>query len=478
MTAATPTPRLKRGKSEPIGNGLRRDHTVACTATGNPEDCDCPYSFWLPRTTPRRRVKVHGSLSEALALKQRYQQHKEPQVLAALRSQAVATIPLPRAATAATPTLGEWVERLFAHTWRQLSPRTLKMRRSVYRQRILPHLSELLIDEIAADVIEDWLAVLIDVDGRTRAVESAYEVLRAIIGAWTNRQGRPNPVSAVKHPRDLHRESVRARDRVLTRGQYEQLLAACMSRSEHVLIRTAVECGLRTGELCGLQRRHIDVDGQSIVIERQGRSPTTKNGRTRRVIMTEALADDYASLLRAMDTPGRDQPDSLIWRGRGPRGTQQQPNCRPAMYQLFARIIRRAGLVDDKGDLLTTPHGLRATGATLAAQAGVHPVGDPAAAGTCEFLDHGKALHRRGRGLSAQSFRGSVRVAARSRTRRTRSGERACVEPAQQRNQSDSRDRRPRRTDSDSARSAGTYTGPNANTPKELRYRSGTNASA
>ena len=61
--------------------------------------------------------------------------------------------------------------------------------------------------------------------------------------------------------------------------------------------------------------------------------------------------------------------DSYIWRGRGKRHEGQQVNVpynKLSLWRVFSLILTRAKL-----ESITSPHGLRATGATLASQAGV-----------------------------------------------------------------------------------------------------------
>lgn len=109
-------------------------------------------------------------------------------------------------------------------------------------------------------------------------------------------------------------------------------------------------------------------------MQRQGNRATTKTGKARTVAISESLSATFAEYLAQMDSEGRTADDSFIWRGVG-RGAQRgDPNKAynpAAMWRFMNRLFHRAGLVDAAGKPIASPHGLRATGATLAAEAGV-----------------------------------------------------------------------------------------------------------
>ena len=374
-TTLTPPDRttVRRGYSEPLGNGLRRDHTVACTTADNPDDCDCPYSFWQPRTLPRKRIKVAGTMQDALAIRASMQRSASPMLYAMPATTTFATNATPlhglrtcRAAcrhSASGPSTLSPSAGATSHPARSAAAAAhtaSTSNSSSARSRM---------DELTTLAVEHWLHTLDEQNVSAMQQRYTYELLHNLVAIWTSRHGRPNPVTPVPKPRKPVSEQRRAKDRALNRDQYEQLLASCTNLTETLLIRTAVEAGLRTGELCGLQRRDIDIASCSITVSRQGDRNTTKTGVARTVSIRPDLAALFTEHLDDMTAQGRSQPTAYIWRGRGKRGTKIQPNepyHRAALYLVIRRILTRAGL-----EQITSPHGLRATGATLAANEGV-----------------------------------------------------------------------------------------------------------
>ena len=364
MTACT----LRRGYSEPLGNGLRHDHTVACT-TGD-ATCECPYSFWQPHTTPRHRIKVAGTMQDALDVRLQMQQQHSPIIYMTTGTLTVIPATAPTLMTSdPVPTLSEWAERTFTSTWHAHAPGTTERRRGAYRLYIEPELATLPMTALTPAAIEDWLARLTNRKVSVSQVQYSYDLLRALLGVWAKRHAIPNPMSFVDRPRKPVCDQRRAKDRALTGKQYQHLLTCCIKPAETLLIRTATEAGLRRGELCGLQRGDINTTACTITVIRQGDRNTTKTGKTRVVSITPDLATLYAAYIADMTAQGRKTRDCYIWHGRGKRHESQQLNVpyeRHSMWRVFNRILIRAKL-----NGITSPHGLRATGATLASQAGV-----------------------------------------------------------------------------------------------------------
>ena len=363
MTTAT-TCRPRRGQSQCLGNGIRHEHTVACT-TGS-TTCQCPYSFWQPRTTPRRWVRVAGSIDEAHAVRQQMRRDCSRIVYPGV------TTPTPTMSavtgTDPVPTLAEWAEHVFTVAWRNLANSTRGNRRRTYKLYIENQLGTLHMNEVTPLIIENWLAELTDKGVGVPMQRFTFDIVHVMLGIWTRRLGQPNPVSYIPRPRRPQCEERRAKDRTLTAEQYQHLLTTCRNTSDELMIRTATEAGLRTGELCGLQRRDVNLTACTITVERQGNRNTTKTGVTRTVSITPTLADLFKLHLADLAGLGFTMPTAYIWQGGfGPRKPENnRPYGAQAIYKIVRRILTRADL-----DKVTNPHGLRATGATLASQAGV-----------------------------------------------------------------------------------------------------------
>ena len=362
--------RPRRGWSQQLGDGFRREHTVSCTTingTSGEAACECPVSFWHPGRKPRRRVRVAGGVEEAVRLRERlrhrgkraaYERKALDDLLG--RTPVVAAAPT----TADSPTMAEWVKRLFDHQWKMYAPATREQYARTWRKRLEPHFRDVWVEDVSPEQIEDWLGKLIAAEGRIQSVEAAYHLMFNILAVWHKRRGTPNPAKMITRPHDPERPTKRARDRTLTFEQYTALQAACDTPSDVLMIRTATEGGLRRGELTGLQHGDVDIKRGTICVQRQGHSATTKSKRSRIVTINPSLAALFAQV--AADAVA--EPGHYVWPSR-------YSPAEPCHFVTVADRIRaaltRAGLVDPDGNTITSPHGLRATGATLAAQAGV-----------------------------------------------------------------------------------------------------------
>lgn len=102
-----------------------------------------------------------------------------------------------------------------------------------------------------------------------------------------------------------------------------------------------------------------------------------KSGKARNVALTPELARELAEYFKQMRKTVNATEESYVFpgkNGRTGRETHGTPQARWNPASVVRRACRRAGLVDEVGNPITTPHGLRATGATLAAEAGVNPI--------------------------------------------------------------------------------------------------------
>lgn len=358
--ASRPTPR-----TELCGDGIRRDHRTACTG----HRCDCPYSFWLPRTTyaKRERGRVYGTLADARRAKKKAHdaaaQHRRTQTNQ-------------RAGIIAMPTLDDWLEQAMQREWGQNRPATRERRRIDYR-RVQPTFGTQRIDRITVPAVHAWLYKLIDAEGNRRSIQAAYECLRELLTLAVRHQLLPD--NAAKHVRYPVAHMQVGERKSLTLDQYRQLLDACDALADRTLIRVLCEAGLRRGEATALQAGDLDLDHGFIHVQRRhyrcddGRLDidTPKSRRTRLVAINPSLADDLRAHLRAS---GEVQDESPVWT-RCNHHTAHQPASLSdtAVYKVLKRVATEADLVPEGGKHWISPHILRATGASIAVASGVSP---------------------------------------------------------------------------------------------------------
>ena len=291
---------------------------------------------------------------------------------------------VPEVAVEAEPdTLNGFAKRYFQAKAPILAMKTIRNRDDDYRLRIAPTLGYLPLAEVKREVIEVWLADLVARAPSRRMVVQTVATLRAILAAaveWDRLL--VNPALRLRlPPAQTHAEH--AVERVLTRGEYDQLLAdGVRSTRVETILRAAGEGGLRRAEIIGLRWPDVDLVARRIEVRRQvvqtmgeKGSPMkleqpTKGRKARRVAIStrfaERLADWYAESVVEQGRPA----DGYIWPGRG----GQQPMNENSIGNALERACERAGLgstIDGRFVPAVTPHGLRHTAASLMLLAGV-----------------------------------------------------------------------------------------------------------
>lgn len=357
--------------------GIRRDHRVHCKSSSDHKPgrrCDCPFSF--APSGGGKRVTGVASLAEAKSLKA---QHAER----ARRAREAG------APTAAMPTLMQWTAHVLRVKEGTVKPNTVDSYAEAYAARLHAHLGHLRLDAITPLVIDDWIASRIAVEGNTASVFKAFQFLRLALNmAAKKRVIDFAATSAVDYPTKDKPPVRESRERAITRVQYATLLGVYSLASHRIMVRLAVEAGLRSGELAGLRFHHLDLEGKhpSILVEdnvttsrrtREKVTGTPKSGKAGTVAITPGLAAELCRYRQWLEAAEGVTDRSYLFPGRiGRRGrtSHDNPQGRWTPGNNVERLCKRAGLLDEDGKPLTTPHGLRATGATLAAEAGVNPL--------------------------------------------------------------------------------------------------------
>lgn len=358
-------------RTENLGHGIRVDHRATCRAS-HPK-CACPKSWARPQRGGKRRPRrtgFIGTLRDAKA-------EKAAEYLAA------------RSEEPDAPTLHGWCAQVLRLKEGTVKPSTFDGYAYAYEARIHDDLGSLRLDAITPLVIDDWIAARIAKEGNTPSVFKAYQFLRVSLRmAAKKRVIEFDPTSAVDFPTNDRPPVRESRDRAVTSEQYTELLAVCTLARHRLMVRLAVEAGLRSGELAGLRFQHLDLDSNhpSILVEEN----VTTSRRTRKkivgspksnkagtVAISKQLAFELARYWTWLEATEGVTETSYLFPGRigrsGPT-SHDHPQGRWTPGNTVEKLCARAGLVNDEGKSLTTPHGLRATGATIAAEAGVNPL--------------------------------------------------------------------------------------------------------
>jgi integrase len=252
-----------------------------------------------------------------------------------------------------------------------LPPNTLAEVEVDLRLRIAPVRGHLPVDQITRQQVEQLVADLLRTGASVRMVRGVVSTLRRLLQAAVD-WGliASNPARRVRLPApETHTRQ--AHEHVLSMPELSRLIGACKgSLRTETMIRVMAEAGLRRGEVIGLRWEDVDLAGLRLHVRRSvsdvhgiRQERTTKGKRSRRVAISEGFAERLAAWrVRS----GGDRATGYVWPGRvGAPMSAHSPN------QSLARALRRAGLVDEGGVRLVTPHGLRHTAASLMLAAGV-----------------------------------------------------------------------------------------------------------
>jgi len=200
--------------------------------------------------------------------------------------------------------------------------------------------------------------------GSARLAQIIRNVLSAALHAAVNRQIlHRNVARLVDVPQDVHKE----------RGFWSP--EECGKFLEHIkkhpfypIFEMYFTFGMRRGELCGLEWRDIDFDGQMLHIVRTSqyignKTMHTKEPKTKSGIRDFSLSTSACNLLRDYQTWQNEQKDKL-----GDRWTENdrlfttwdgKPIHPDTITDWFGKFIKRSGLPH------VTLHSLRHTNATL-----------------------------------------------------------------------------------------------------------------
>ena len=145
----------------------------------------------------------------------------------------------------------------------RFKPSTLRGYEDALRQRVLPELGHLRISDVSRNDVQDLADRMLARGSDPSTVRNALMPLRAIFRRAVSRGDvAVNPTHGIELP------AVRGRrDRIASPGEASALLAA-LPDEDRALWATALYAGLRRGELCALDWKHVDLTKGVIRVER------------------------------------------------------------------------------------------------------------------------------------------------------------------------------------------------------------------
>ena len=249
----------------------------------------------------------------------------------------------------------------YAHRWldeRELKPRTRSEYRRILDAALLPVFGNTPLKDIHPDAVRAWYRSL-DPDKKT-ARTHAYSLLRTILGTATAEGDLDaNPCHIIGAGVSRRAKPIRP----ATLAELDAIRAAMPPRYR-VMVLLASWTALRFGELTELRRRDVDLDRGLLRVSRAVSWPA---GRPVVGLPKSAagVRDVYLpphiipALLAHLDEHAAPGPDGLLF-----PNTEGKHLHHGSLYKVYRPARAKAGRPD------LSWHGLRHTGATMAAQQG------------------------------------------------------------------------------------------------------------
>lgn len=188
------------------------------------------------------------------------------------------------------PTFGEWADYVVQHilpvapsrSGEPHKPRTVQSYVNIIEKTLKPLLGGILLDKMTPEHVEAMLAKVGGEDQTRKNIRNLGSKIYGIAGVRGKVPQGYNPFKAVliaksKRKRDEHGHEV-TDARILTHEEEEALLQAASGHWCYGAILIAARCGLRLGEVLGLEWANIDHE-RNVLYVRQQRQRITKATR-------------------------------------------------------------------------------------------------------------------------------------------------------------------------------------------------------
>lgn len=221
----------------------------------------------------------------------------------------------------------------YMRTWldsaTHLAPKTIERYRELAECQIIPHLGTVLLQKLRPAQIADWHSTLLKSGGRggkplsPRTVGHAHRVLHSALARATKLETVSRNVAGILSPPKVEASEVEC----LTETQIADVLGRLADHPLNPIVTTALGTGMRRGELCALQWKHVDLDRATIDVERsleetnaglRVKSTKSRHGR-RQITLPSSVVEALRShrlrqgAVRLALGIGRPGPDELVF---------------------------------------------------------------------------------------------------------------------------------------------------------------------
>lgn len=271
------------GKRAAQGSGTIRKKTV--TRNGK------QYTYWEARITVGRDPGTGKQIQQSFSGKTQKEVREKMQAAAVAVNTGTYTPP-------SKLTFSEWMQIWFTEYLVNVKPNTIKTYESIHRNRINPVLGSVKLTDITPHMIQAFINGLKGLS--TGSVRLTYRILHASLEKAVKLEYLPkNPVSYCSLPKHNQREI-----QPLDDAQATAILKAAQGKYIENIIAIALFTGMRISEICGLTWDRIDLDNNTIIVDRQlqkgiywsksGLFGTPKSGKSR--VLT--VADSAIAVLK------------------------------------------------------------------------------------------------------------------------------------------------------------------------------------
>jgi len=238
-----------------------------------------------------------------------------------------------------------------------LSGKTRERYQAIAEQQIIPHLGGIALQKLRPPHVKDWHTTLLKRGGfngaplSARTVGHCHGLLHVVLADALARElvGR-NVVSAVRLPK-VESDEIK----ILTRDELGVALGKLGGHRLLPIAAVALGAGLRRGEICALQWKHVDFAAATLRVERsleettanglQFKDPKSKNGRRTIALSGLVIAAlqqhrrDQIELRLKIGIGGRPEPEDLLF--TLPDGSIWSPDY---LSRCWRRTVRELGL--------------------------------------------------------------------------------------------------------------------------------------
>lgn len=214
-----------------------------------------------------------------------------------------------------TVTLASFATESLPALLMDVRPSTKARMKSIYKVHIEPEFGHLPLTAITGPLVGDWM-VRMGAESGAGTVRKNVHVLRRLLGHAVN-SGllRVNPASAVRLPQEPRNEQ-----KFLTHAQALHLAETIHPRFK-AMVLVAVFGGLRFGEVCGLQRKHINPLNNTIAVRQTlvevGSSMTLGPPKTKTSVRVVTIPRSImAQVVEHMDAHTGSEPDAMVFTGQ------------------------------------------------------------------------------------------------------------------------------------------------------------------